>query len=82
MSNDDSVKNQKNENNDGRGKLQSYGMPLVIFAATVFLLGASWLLWITGNEKAQGAAIALVGVAASHLVKETQQLLKTWSREE
>jgi hypothetical protein len=82
MSNDGSIKTQKKENNDGRGKLQSYGMPLVIFATTAILLGASWLLWITGNEKAQGASIALVGFAASHLVKETQQLLKTWSREE
>lgn len=82
MSNDNSVEPQKKENNGGQGRLQSYGAPLVIFATTAILLCASWLLWITGNEKAQGAAIALVGVAASHLVKEAQQLLKSWLREE
>jgi hypothetical protein len=82
MSNDDSVEPQKKENNGGHGKLQSYGAPLVIFATTAILPCASWPLWITGKEKAQGAAIALVGVAASHLVKEAQQLLKSWLREE
>jgi hypothetical protein len=59
-------------------KLQKYGAPLVIFASAAVLLCASWLLWITGDQKAQGAAVALVGVAASHLVKEAQQLLKSW----
>jgi len=28
--------------------------------------------------RAQGAAITLVGVAASHLVKEVQELIKSW----
>lgn len=65
-------------NNGGDGKLKKYGAPLVIFASAGVLLCASWLLWITGDQKAEGAAVTLVGVAASHLVKEAQQLLKSW----
>lgn len=66
-----------------RGKLsemQKYGAPLVLFASAVLLLFASWLLWETHDNRAQGAAIALVGVVASHLIKEVQELLKAWMR--
>jgi hypothetical protein len=58
--------------------LKKYGAPIVIFASAAILLLAAWVLWITHNEKAQGAAITLVGVVAAHLVKEVQQLLRSW----
>ena len=37
---------------------------------------AAWLLWIIHILRAQGAAVALVGVATSHLVKEVQELVR------
>ena len=68
--------------NDGTDGLKKIGAPTVIFASVVLLLLVAWVLWITRNEKAQGAAITLVGVAASHLVKEVQQLLRSWLRDD
>jgi hypothetical protein len=67
---------------DSSDGLRKYGSPIVIFASAVVLLVAAWVLWITHNEKAQGAAITLVGVVAAHLVKEVQQLLRSWLRDD
>lgn len=59
-------------------RLKKYGAPGVIFLSSAVLLVVSWLLWITHNLRAQGAAITLVGVVATHLVKEVQELLRFW----
>jgi hypothetical protein len=67
---------------DKLGGLQKFGASLVLFASAVLLLLVSWLLWSTHDNRAQGAAITLVGVVASHLIKEVQELLKAWSRPE
>jgi hypothetical protein len=67
---------------DSAAGLKKYGAPIVIFASAAILLVAAWVLWITHNEKAQGAAITLVGVVAAHLVKEVQQLLRSWLRDD
>ncbi len=64
--------------NDRADGLKKVGAPLVIFVSAASLVLVAWALWDTHNEKAQGAAITLVGVAASHLIKETQQLLRSW----
>lgn len=62
-----------------RSWLETYGMPiLLIFLAAVVLIAVAWFLWDTKNPKAQGAALALVGVIASHLVKEVQELVRSW----
>jgi hypothetical protein len=66
---------------DNRGEvsnLKRYGAPAIIFASAILLLGVAWLLWATDDVKAQGAAITLIGVVAGHLVKEVQQLMKSW----
>jgi len=68
--------------NDKADRPKMFGPLAVIFGSTAFLLLAAWGLWITHNEKAQGAAITLVGVAAGHLVKEVQQLLRAWLRDD
>jgi hypothetical protein len=68
--------------NDRADRPKIVGPLIAIFGSTAFLLLAAWVLWITHNEKAQGAAITLVGVAASHLVKEVQQLLRSWLRDD
>lgn len=62
--------------------LKRYGAPLTIFASAAALFLTAWALWFTHNEKAQGAAITLVGVMASHLIKEVQQLLRWWQRDD
>ena len=59
-------------------RLKKYGAPGVIFLSSAVLLVVAWLLWITHNLRAQGAAITLVGVVATHLVKEVQELLRFW----
>jgi hypothetical protein len=59
-------------------RLKSWGASIFIFLSAAVLLVVAWLLWITHNLRAQGAAIALVGVAATHLVKEVQELLRFW----
>jgi|HubBroStandDraft_6_1064221.scaffolds.fasta_scaffold2162489_2 hypothetical protein len=64
--------------NDRADRPKMVGPLIVIFGSTAILLLAAWGLWITHDEKAQGAAITLAGVAASHLIKEVQQLLKSW----
>jgi hypothetical protein len=69
----------KNDRADG---LKKMGAPLIIFASAAALFLAAWALWFTHNEKAQGAAITLIGVMASHLIKEVQQLLRSWLRED
>jgi hypothetical protein len=61
-------------------KLKKFGAPALIFLSAVILFVVAWLLWITNNTKAQGAAIALVGFVASHLVKEVQELVRFWLR--
>lgn len=69
------------ENNPGppaADNLKRYGAPVMIFASAGLLLAAAWLLWATDDMRAQGAAITLIGVVATHLVKEVQQLLKSW----
>jgi hypothetical protein len=60
--------------------LKKYGAPTMIILSSVILLFVAWLLWITHDMRAQGAAITLVGVVASHLVKEIQELLRFWLR--
>jgi hypothetical protein len=70
--------NNENAGNGESSNLKKYGAPGIIFATAILLLAAAWLLWITGDTRAQGAAITLIGVAASHLVKEVQQLMKSW----
>lgn len=67
--------------NDEQGEisnLKRYGAPGMIFASAILLLAVAWLLWATDDMRAQGAAITLIGVVASHLVKEIQQLMKFW----
>jgi len=59
-------------------KRKTYGASAAVFATAILLFGAAWLLWVTDDMRAQGAAITLVGVAASHLVKEVQELIKSW----
>ena len=61
--------------------LKKLGEPVLILLSAAVLLVVAWLLWITHNLKAQGAAIALVGVAATHLVKEVQELLRFWLKD-
>jgi hypothetical protein len=61
--------------------LKKLGAPVLILLSAAVLLVVAWLLWITHNLKAQGAAIALVGVAATHLVKEVQELLRFWLKD-
>ncbi len=39
------------------------------------LFGAAFWLWQLDDAKARGAAITVVGVAATHLVKEVQEIL-------
>lgn len=60
------------------GKLQQWGAPILIFISSAALIGFALFLWQTHNGRAQGAAIALVGVTATHLVKEIQELLRAW----
>jgi len=62
-------------------QLKKWGAPVLILLSAAVLLVVAWLLWITHNLRAQGAAITLVGVAASHLVKEVQQLLRFWLKD-
>jgi hypothetical protein len=61
-------------------RLQKYGAPATIFLSSAVLIVVAWLLWITHDMRAQGAAITLVGVVATHLVKEVQDLLKSWQK--
>lgn len=60
------------------GRLEKWGAPLLISLTAAGLFVVALLLWITHNPKAQGAALALVGVVASHLVKEVQELVRFW----
>jgi hypothetical protein len=69
----------KNDRADG---LKKIGAPLIIFASAAILFLVAWALWFTHNEKAQGAAITLIGVMASHLIKEIQELLRSWLRDD
>jgi len=62
-------------------RLESWGAPILISFSTAVLLVVAWLLWITHNLRAQGAAIALVGAATSHLVKEVQELVRFWLKD-
>jgi hypothetical protein len=68
--------------NDRADGLEGVWAPIVIFASAAVLFLVAWALWFTHNEKAQGAAITLVGVMATHLVKEIQQLLRSWLRDD
>jgi hypothetical protein len=68
-----------NDRDDG---LKNAWAPIVVFASAAVLFLVAWALWFTHNEKAQGAAITLVGVMATHLVKEIQQLLRSWLRDD
>lgn len=52
----------------------------LIFLTFMFLMALSAALWLVPDPKAKGAAIALAGGAATHLMKETQQIL-AWMRE-
>jgi hypothetical protein len=64
----------------GIGWLEKWGplgLPLLTAAGLILV---AWYLWRTTNPQAQGAALALVGVVASHLVKETQELVRFWLR--
>lgn len=55
------------------------GRILMLIFGTAVLIGiAALLLWLTRDDKAQGAAIALIGAGGTHLIKETQLVLKTW----
>jgi hypothetical protein len=66
-------------NASGRSWLETYGTPtMLVFLAAVILIAVAWFLWRTNNPKAQGAALALVGVMAGHLVKEVQELVRLW----
>jgi hypothetical protein len=60
------------------GWLEKWGAPVLIILTAAGLILVAWFLWRTNNPKAQGAALALVGVVASHLVKETQELVRFW----
>lgn len=62
-------------------QLKKFGAPLLIFLSAAVLLVVAWLLWITHNLRAQGAAITLVGMVASHLIKEVQELLRIWLKD-
>ena len=73
------IENEKSKPAEsGITRLKKYGAPGVIFLSSTVLLIVAWLLWITHNLRAQGAAITLVGLAATHLVKEVQELLRFW----
>jgi hypothetical protein len=73
------IENEKSKPvESGITHLKKYGAPGVIFLSSAVLLIVAWLLWITHNLRAQGAAITLVGVVATHLVKEVQELLRFW----
>jgi hypothetical protein len=67
-------------NGENNKALKKYGAPALIFLSAAILLVVAWLLWITHDMRAQGAAITLVGVVAAHLVKEIQELLRSWLR--
>jgi hypothetical protein len=58
--------------------LETWGASLLVSLTAAGLFVIALLLWITHNPKAQGAALALVGVVASHLVKEIQELVRFW----
>jgi hypothetical protein len=64
----------------GKGRPRKYDAPIVIFLSAALLLVVAWLLWITHNLKAQGAAITLVGVVTGHFIKEVQELLGSWRK--
>ena len=48
----------------------------LMLATVIIILAVALVLWLTNDPKAQGAAITLVGAAATHLIRETQDLLK------
>jgi hypothetical protein len=54
---------------------------LMIFGTATLLFVVSLVLWLTNNPGARGAAISLVGIAAIHLIKETQELLRSWQKD-
>jgi hypothetical protein len=66
------------DGNNPRGKLEILGAPLIMFATVAVILVVALWLWSTGDERAEGAALSLIAMAATHLVKETQELLRSW----
>jgi hypothetical protein len=49
----------------------------VAFLTFIFIMATAGVLWSLNDDKARGAAIALAGAAATHLIKETQRLIAT-----
>jgi len=49
---------------------------IVMFGTATIIFVVAGLLWWTGDEKAQGAAVALVAAASAHLIKEATGLIK------
>jgi hypothetical protein len=51
---------------------------VIILLTTAVILGVAifLLVWQGGGDKAQGAAYALIGAAATHLLKDTHDLLR------
>jgi hypothetical protein len=62
----------------GIGRLGMWGAPTLIILTAAGLILVAWFLWRTTDSKAQGAALALVGVVAGHLLKEVQELVRFW----
>jgi hypothetical protein len=60
------------------GWLEEWGAPTLIIITSAGLILVAWFLWRTTDQRAQGAALALVGVVGAHLIKEVQELVRFW----
>lgn len=58
--------------------LLKYGAPSLVLITTAAVLAIAWWLWTFGGERGQGAAFALAGGAATHLLKEATYILRSW----
>lgn len=64
----------------GLTRVQIYGAPILVFLSTAAVTLIAGLLWSVGGDRGQGAALALAGAAATHLIKEVHDVLKIWLR--
>jgi hypothetical protein len=61
-----------------RNRLQAWGAPGIMLGTVLLILVVALVLWRAGGERGQGAALSLIGAAITHMIKETQEILKVW----
>lgn len=57
---------------------EKFGAAAFAVITTAVVVAIAWWLWTNGGDRGQGAAYALAGAAATHLMKETREILNQW----